>query len=918
VQTKEDSGCAPFNSSNRNSIPLKYILALYWFLSAIQLNAQQGQRVINGFNDDWEFIKDADMPVGSVDKKAPWQSVRLPHTWNIADVMDDVPGYYRGVGWYKKTFTVDARLKSNEMFLYFEGANQATEVYVNGTKAGTHTGGYTSFYIPVHPYLRWSGVNEVIVKVDNSYDSTIAPLSADFTFFGGLYRDVFLVSLNPVHFSLSDKGGKGVYVSTPLVSKENARVNIKGVISNNGKIQRKVKVHTFIRNRDGNVVLDKKTLVTIKPGFDQHFIQEMPAIQKPHLWSPEDPYLYKITTTIIDAASGIMLDEITNPLGLRWFSFDAGKGFFLNGESYKLIGASRHQDYPGMGNAVPDALARRDVELLKNMGGNFLRVAHYPQDPSVLEACDSIGLLASVEIPVVNEISESAIFYNNCENMQREMIKQNFNHPSVIIWCYMNEVLLKPHFNNDKERQKIYFSAIERLAKRLDSITRAEDPARYTMIAHHGDLKRYRDAGLINIPMVVGWNLYSGWYGAELGDFPVFLDAFHTAFPDKPMLVTEYGADADPRIRSRQPVRFDKSVEYTTNFHQFYLTTMMERPFVTAAVVWNLADFNSETRTETMPHINNKGLLEWDRTPKDPYYFYQAMLLKKPFIKILGPSIRGGVSDSIGISYQSLQVAANVDSVSLFVNGKRNTTIKIENGLGVLAVPFVAGVNHIEAKSGEHADTMTIRCELEPYYLGDDHVAFHQLNILLGANRFFTEKDKELVWLPDQPYRKGAWGSVGGKPFRIANGRMPYGTDKNINGTDNDPVYQSQQTGIDKYKLDVPAGEYELTLYFAELMGGAVKVLPYDLSGGGRNEEQSKRIFDVYVNGVLMLDKFDIAGQYGSATAVSKSIKITVADTKGIEIEFKAVVGETVLNALELKRLPGKAVNRASDTISDR
>jgi beta-galactosidase len=882
------------------------------------LYAQQGQRIYTRFNDKWKFIKNADMPTGSQSNKAQWQPVHLPHTWNIADVMDDVPGYYRGIGWYKKTFTVDTRFKNKELFLFFEGANQATEVYINGKKAGAHTGGYTSFYIPAHRYIKWNGDNEMLVKVDNSYDSTIAPLSADFTFFGGLYRDVFLTVVNPVHFSCNDRGGKGVYISTPVVSRKNAVVNIKGVISNKDKVQKKIKINTTIRNKEGRIVATQNTIATIRPRSDQQFTQQMPAVQNPHLWSPEDPYLYKVITKIIDAVSGAILDEITNPLGLRWFSFDAVNGFFLNGESYKLIGASRHQDYPGMGNAVPDAIARKDVELLKNMGGNFLRVAHYPQDPSVLQACDSLGLLASVEIPIVNEITESENFYNNCVSMQLEMIKQNFNHPSVIIWCYMNEVLLKPHFNSDKERQKIYFAAITTLAKRLDSITRAEDPDRYTMIAHHGDLRRYKEAGLIEIPMVVGWNLYSGWYGAELSDFPVFLDAFHKSFPHKPMLVTEYGADADPRIRSSEPVRFDKSVEYTTDFHHFYLTTMMKRPFVAAAVVWNLADFNSETRTETMPHINNKGLLEWDRTPKDPYYFYQAMLLKTPFIKILGPSLRGGVTDSIGICYQTLQIAANLDSVSLIVNGKKAGTVKIENGLGKLSVPFIAGPNHIEARAGIHADSATINCQLEPYSLDDNTLPFHQVNILLGARRSFTEKDKQLVWLPDQPYRKGSRGFVGGQSFRIANGRMPYGTDKNIAGTDNDPVYQSQQTGIDKYKLDVPAGEYELTLYFAELLGGAVKVLPYDLSNGGRTEEASMRIFDVYVNDVLMLDKFNIARQYGSATAVSKSMKVTVTGTKGIEIIFKAVAGETVLNALELKRLPQAAKPHASETKPDR
>ncbi|MEI9956219.1 MAG: glycoside hydrolase family 2 TIM barrel-domain containing protein [Ferruginibacter sp.] len=224
----------------------------------------------------------------------------------------------------------------------------------------------------------------------------------------------------------------------------------------------------------------------------------------------------------------------------------------------------------------------------------------------------------------MNEITESEAFYQNCKNMQVEMIRQNYNHPSIIIWCYMNEILLKPHFTNDKERQKIYFAAITKLAQSLDSITRKEDPYRYTMIANHADFTKYNDNKLTTIAMITGWNLYSGWYSAKQEDFPAFLDRHHEKLPNQPFMITEYGADADNRIRSVAPLRFDKSVEYTTKFHQFYITEIMKRPFVAGSVVWNLADFNSETRTETMPHINNKGLLTWDRIPKDPYYLYQA------------------------------------------------------------------------------------------------------------------------------------------------------------------------------------------------------------------------------------------------------------------------------------------------------
>ncbi|HEX7845406.1 MAG TPA: malectin domain-containing carbohydrate-binding protein, partial [Chitinophagaceae bacterium] len=478
---------------------------------------------------------------------------------------------------------------------------------------------------------------------------------------------------------------------------------------------------------------------------------------------------------------------------------------------------------------------------------------------------------------------------------------------SVIMWCYMNEVLLRPHYNSDKEKQKIYFQNIAKLAQALDSVTRKEDPSRYTMMAHHGDYNRYKDVGLVDIPMIVGWNLYSGWYGARLSDFPVFLDSFHAKNPGKPMLVAEYGADADPRIRSAEPVRFDKSVEYTTKFHQYYFTEMMKRPFVAAAMIWNLADFNSETRTESMPHINNKGLLEWDRTPKDPYYYYEGVLSKKPFIKLLGMQAAAGIADkNAATSSRLIQVATNTEQPELFVNGKSLGKKQQQDGLCEWNAPFINGANIVEVKGTKEGKIASDKATIQFYLLPDrfdKSTSFRPMNILLGANRYFTD-DEQQLWIPDKAYEAGSWGYSGGKQFKLANNnRLPYGTDKNIAATNNDPVYQTQRMGIEKYKLDVPPGEYELTLHFAELMAAATKEIPYNLSDPDRIAPNGKRIFNVYVNDKLLLDNFDITAQYGAATAVSKTTRVAALNGSGIEISFKAIEGEPVLNALQIKKV---------------
>ncbi|HYE54649.1 MAG TPA: glycoside hydrolase family 2 TIM barrel-domain containing protein [Chitinophagaceae bacterium] len=868
-------------------------------------------RTITGFNDGWEFTKDEFDP-GANTASAKWEAVQLPHSWNTSDVMDDEPGYYRGVGWYRKKLVVDPSFRGKQLYLRFEGANQLAEVYVNGKKAGSHTGGYTAFQFPVSSLLNFDSAdgNHVLVKVDNSHNPQVPPLSADFTFFGGIYRDAWLISVSPVHFSFSNYGSNGVFISTPEVNEKKAVVHVRGNIANQQQSVRQVKVLTSVLDRDGNKVKEVQTSVQLKPRTETSFVQEINTFNKPRLWSPDDPYLYTVKTIITDASSGQVLDEVVNPLGFRWFRFDAEQGFFLNGKPCKLVGASRHQDRPGLGNAVPDELARQDIEWLKKMGGNFLRVAHYPQDPSVLEACDRLGILASVEIPVVNEITESDTFYNNCVNMQVEMIRQNFNHPSVVMWCYMNEVLLRMKFNNDKERQKTYIANVTKLAVRLDSVTRAEDPLRYTMIAHHGDFDKYRNAGLNDVPMVIGWNLYSGWYGGDMENFPAFLDKHRRQMPHKPMVVSEYGADADPRIRSFDPVRFDKSVEYANRFHQYYLQEMMKRPFVAGVMIWNLADFNSETREETMPHINNKGLLTWDRTPKDPFYFYQAMFSNSPFVKIIsgGWKIRTGIADSAsGVCRQLMQVASNLDSVELIVNGKSQGWKKPSYGLCEWTIPFVNDLNTIEAKGKRQGQSYTDQCainfSMQPYLLNDTSGAFREMNILLGANRYFIDDKTGQIWQPDQVYRSGSWGHTGGKAFKLAgNTRLPYGTDKDIFGTDNDPVYQTQQTGLSGYRLDVPPGGYELTLHFAELQGNSGKDIPYNLSPPGPRRIFPERRFHVYINDQLMLENFDIAGQYGTARAVSKKFVLSIQPGASIDIKFVPVAGEPVLNAIQVRR----------------
>lgn len=870
------------------------ILLLMPVLFGISSVAQDSGRKTISLNDQWHFNKE----------NGATETVNLPHTWNAADVLDEVPGYYRGLGIYKRKLKQAEYGKGKEISIVFEGVAQETEVLVNGKIAAKHLGSYSRFIVPITAFLNYEN-DEIEVRVNNRFNEDIPPLTADFTFFGGIYRNVKLVTTNPVHF-FGELGAEGIFIRTPKVSATQASVEIKSQLINQSINPIRLEILNEIRNASGQLVATEVTPVVLKKGERRSLIQNIASIKNPVLWSPEMPYLYRVITKIVDVKSKTVLDEISNPLGFKWFKFDAEKGFFLNDKPLKLIGASRHQDYENLGNATPDALQIKDVELLKEMGGNFLRVAHYPQDPQILEACDRLGILASVEIPLVNTITESAAFTANCLNMQSEMIQQNFNHPSVIIWAYMNEILLRLKYANDKPRQEVYFENVRLLAQKLDSLTRRLDPSRYTLLVNHGSWDLYNKVGLTKIPMIVGWNLYSGWYSGVPEDFEKFLDRHHKLLPDVPLLVTEYGADADPRIRATDPIRFDKSVEYANKFHQVYLNAMLSRPFVAGGMAWNLADFNSETREETMPHINNKGLLTIGRQPKDTYFLYQAYLLKTPYLKIASAQWknRTAIADSgTRITSQIIQVATNQKRAELFINGKSLGTRQAVDHIAAWNVPFINGKNQIHVVSGDLNDHAEIHYQIQPYQF-NGLIPFENINILLGSKRYFIDEKENQLWMPDQPYKPGSWGYVGGEPFKGTNNRISYGSDKNILGTNNDPIYQTQQVGIVQFRFDVPDGEYDLSLHFAELLGGETKeALAYNLDNNHKKELQEKRVFTVLINSTVFLEKMNLGADFGYTTAVKKSTRISVKNGKGIIVDFKAIEGLSVLNAIQLKKV---------------
>lgn len=885
---------------------------LYIFIMLFVVGwVQAQQRVIYTINDGWKFTKGSpfEVQLDNCDDSS-WETVNIPHTWNDKDADDETPGFYRGPAWYRKQLFVDKSQEGRQAIIYFEGANQEVQLYLNGQFIGEHKGGYTRFCFDITPNLRYGQENLFAICVNNVYNPNIPPLSADFTFFGGIYRDVYLQFMNPVHIATNDYASSGVYLRTPEVNKSSASVEITTLLTNELPQTTEVIVENIICDADGKEVRKTNTEVKLASGETKTEVSKKIKIDSPHLWDIDDPYRYMVYTRILDKRKGTLLDEVVNPLGLRWFDFDSEKGFFLNGKWRKLIGTARHQDYFQKGNALRDELHVQDVLLLKEMGGNFLRVSHYPQDPVIMEMCDKLGIVTSVEIPVVNAVTETDEFLNNSVEMAKEMVRQDFNRPSIMIWGYMNEIFLRRPYTEGKQLED-YYHFTEKVARALEATIRKEDPSRYTMMAYHNAPQFYEDAHLTEIPMIQGWNLYQGWYEPDINEFQRLLDRAHKMYKGKVLMVTEYGPGVDPRTHSYQPERFDFSQEYGLIYHKHYLNEMMKRPFIAGSSLWNLNDFYSESRVDAVPHVNNKGVLGLDREVKDTYLFYKAALIRRPMLVIGNREwkTRGGVVNTKQKEcIQSVPVFSNAEEVELFANNKSLGKKKIESGYALFDVPFVNGENQLEAfaVSGDTKlhDMLGIRFQLIGSQLKDNTLPFTEMNVMLGSPRYFEDRAANVAWIPEQEYKPGSWGFVGGTPYRRKTGfGTMLGSDIDIFGTDMNPVFQTQRVGIESFKADVPDGEYSVSLYWAELDSDKEKeALIYNLGADSEQTLVGNRRFGISINGATVLDDFNIARDYGYARAVVKKFIVTVKDGKGLNIDFHKKEGETILNAIRIYR----------------
>ena len=596
--------------------------------------------------------------------------LNLPHTWNEKDGQDGGNDYWRGICKYTKTLSKPKFNKEKELvYLQFHGVNASAKVILNGKEVCSHEGGYSTFRVDVTDVLNEENV--LIVEVDNSVNDRIYPQKADFTFYGGIYRDVEFLIVNKDHFELDYYNGPGIKYTTEVKDKD-AMIRVWTYTKSDANI--------FVQLHDA-----KGRLLARKEGKKVGFL-----VEDVHLWDGlDDPYLYTIKAFL--EKDGEILDEIGCNCGVRTFEFSPKDGFHLNGRSYPLHGVSRHQDFKGIGNAISKEHHDRDMALIKEVGANTIRLAHYQHDQYFYDLCDREGMIVWAEIPYISE--HLANGNENTISQMKELIIQNYNHPCIVVWGVSNEITISG------ARLKKQMLENHRV---LNDLCHEMDPTRPTTLACYAMCPHWHPVA--HITDLVGWNLYLGWYvpGFFLNDW--WIKFFHFLYPNRCLCYSEYGAEGMPNLHSKKPKRGDNSEEYHSKYHEYMLECFKRHPYMWAHYYWNMFDFAADARNQGgEPGMNHKGLITFDRkTKKDAFYLYKAYWNKKDkFVYLAGKRY-----EYRSAAKQTITVYSNLNEVSLYHNGKLVGTKK---GESVFKFDIVLEKeNKLEVKAGKYKDSCVI------------------------------------------------------------------------------------------------------------------------------------------------------------------------------------------------------------------
>ena len=658
-------------------------------------------RNVMELKDNWMFVKEAENAADAASKKGT--AISLPHTWNAVDGQDGGNDYHRGTCWYVTKFQKPELEAGSQVYVEFLGASVIADVYLNGEAVAHHEGGYSTFRVNLTDKLQEENV--LAVALNNADNNYVYPQKADFTFYGGLYRMVNLIVVPESHFELDYAGGNGIAV-TPTVECDENRVPT-------GKAS--VKVETWVTGNADSVVItitgeesESKTVSVVDGHAEATF-----ELEHVHLWDGvDDPYLYHAKAEL---SSG---DVTETTFGCRSFYTDPEKGFVLNGRVYPLRGVSRHQDRTGAGNALSYEMHKEDMEIIKEIGANTIRLAHYQHAQEFYDLCDEYGMVVWAEIPYITMHMPNG--RANTLSQMEELVVQNYNHPSIVCWGLSNEITAATPVDEDLlENHRL-----------LNDLCHKLDKTRFTTMANV--FMQETDSPLLEIPDVNSYNLYFGWYLGELEQNDEFFDEYHAKYPDRCIGFSEYGADANPQYQSTNPTHGDYSETYQTVYHEHMLKMIEERPYLWATHVWNMFDFAADGRDEGGKHgVNQKGLVTMDRKlKKDAFYLYKAYWNKEDaFVHICGSRYVDRKEDTTEV-----KVYSNQTTVSLYVDG---TLLETQDGSRIFrfAVPMT-GEHEIVAKAGAEEDSIHIRKveEANPDYV-------------------MGEIKDVINWFDDEPYK---------------------------------------------------------------------------------------------------------------------------------------------------------------------
>ena len=659
-------------------------------------------RQILKFNDNWEFLKG----VSEINAAEVGESITIPHTWNATDGQDGGNDYFRGTCLYRKVFRSDLLPKAKKYYLEINGANSSADVYMNGKRLAHHDGGYSTWRVNITGYLRTE--NTLCILVDNAPNEEVYPQVADFTFYGGIYRDVNIVCVEETHFDLEYFGGKGLVI-TPEIAETAANVKIDTYVND---MEKGDEISFCIFDADGNAVAQCQSATT----------SAVLTIEDVHLWNGRiDPYLY--TAEVVIIRGGEKIDKISSRFGCRTFRIDAETGFILNGKEYPLHGVSRHQDRWQIGNALLPEHHLEDMDLICEVGANTIRLAHYQHDQYFYDLCDERGMVIWAEIPYISRHMSGG--NDNTMSQMRELIVQNYNHPSICVWGLSNEITMDGAKDPDLIANH----------HKLNDLVHEMDKTRPTTVACISmcDI----DEKYVHISDVVSYNHYFGWYGGSLDEYGTWYDKFHEKYPNKPIGCSEYGCEA-LNWHNSNPESGDYTEEYQAIYHESLIRQLFTRKYIWSTHVWNMFDFGADARAEGGENgQNHKGLITIDRKyKKDAFYAYKAWLVSPdvdPFVHICGKRYVDRVEEVTKVT-----VYSNLPEVELFVNGESIGKKSAEDHFFYFEVQNI-GETELVAVAGECRDESRI-CKVDKmnpdYILREQGAVLNWFDITEVEGRF--------------------------------------------------------------------------------------------------------------------------------------------------------------------------------------